>query len=315
VGALVLTGCLAAVPATALAADRPDSAGQVSETSPVNRTVTDSLSSDADVDWFRFTTTSAQPRWSRVQLLAPPANYRLWLYRADGSSLVASSARAGLASEEVYRSLPAATYLVRVARQSGAVVPGATYAVRFDTVPEGARVLSQRLRTSSVDGEVLNNTSSSQGWMGLTVEMYDAAGQLLATQDGYADKDVVRPRMRTSFSVPVSPPAGVSRVVVTPHASVTSLAPVAGVTLSTSRVYDDSAGSHYEGTVTNRNDFSVSSTDVFLVRYDGWGRVRDVSLAVTRDEALAPGQSTGFAAVTPKDRAVVRTGTVMNVWR
>jgi hypothetical protein len=313
--ALVLTAWLAAAPGTAHAADGPDGPGQVTVSSPVNRTVTDTLGSDTDVDWFRFTTTSELPRWSRVQLLGLPANYRLWLYQADGTTLVGSSARAGLANEEVYRSLPASTYLVRVARQSGPVVPDRTYSLRFDTLPDRVLVLSARLRPGSVDGEVLDNTPSSQGTVPLTVRLYDNAGRLLATQTGYVDKDVVRPRMRSSFSVPVSPPPGATRVVVTPTPSPTSLAPLAGVTLATSRVWSDAAGTHYEGAVTNRNGFAVSRTQIHLVRYDGWGRVRDVTLVVTDDQALAPGQSTPFSAVTPADRTVVRTGNVMNVWR
>jgi hypothetical protein len=102
---------------------------------------------------------------------------------------------------------------------------------------------------------------------------------------------------------------------VTPRASTTSQAPLGGVTLASSRVYADAAGTHYEGTITNRNDFAVSGTDTHLVRYDGWGRVRDVSLVVPKEQALAPGQSTTFAVLTPTDASVVRTGTVMNVWR
>src|SRR5262249_6298344 len=86
----------------------------------------ESLSSGADVDFYRFSTTA--PARALITVGGLDANDRLDLFSACGT-LLASSNRPGTQYEEIYRRLPPGTFRLRVLHAAG---PTSThpYAVR-----------------------------------------------------------------------------------------------------------------------------------------------------------------------------------------
>ncbi|MGV9012157.1 MAG: M43 family zinc metalloprotease [Flavobacteriales bacterium] len=79
---------------------------------PVNTDITGIISSTTDKDWFKFTTTSAQPN-IRIDLTNLPADYDLRLYK--GSTSYGSSLTGGTSNEQiVYNGGSPGTYTVKV---------------------------------------------------------------------------------------------------------------------------------------------------------------------------------------------------------
>ena len=97
----------------------------------VNTDITALISSSTDLDWFKFSNTSANPN-IKVSLTNLPANYTLTLYSPTGATL-GTSANTGTTNESIiYNNGAAGTYKVRVSGASGAFNSTLCYKLRAD---------------------------------------------------------------------------------------------------------------------------------------------------------------------------------------
>lgn len=316
---LTVTG-FAAMSGTAMAADRPNSPSGATTNSSLNYSFLETLSSSGDVDWFRFTTTASTPRWARVQLYGLPGDYRVHLYKSNGYTLIASSLRGGRADEEIYRSLPAATYLVRVSLQAGAVNATKPYTLRFNTFAEGTRILSSRSFVDSIDfrhvvGEVLNNTSYRRQFVEVDITMYNANGQIIDTDFTFVLNDIMNPRTRAPFELIFEPPTGYHHYALRVQSQTTSSVPVAGMTLTGGVPFTDEVGTHYPGSVKNNNSFTVKYVQVVFTRYDTYGRVRDVMWTFTNPSSISSGTSASYEADADYDASITRMSYLLDADR
>ncbi len=88
------------------------------KTIAVNTNITAKIGTSTDVDWFKFTNTTAQKN-IKLNLTNLPANYNLQLYNSSGS-LLKTSANTGTTSEQVtYNTNKVATYYAKVYNVSG----------------------------------------------------------------------------------------------------------------------------------------------------------------------------------------------------
>ena len=98
------------------------------------------LSSSADVDWYRFSVTTQL--WTQITLAGLTSNYSLDLYSACSTKIATSPDRTGSRFEEIYRELPVGQYYVRVRYISGSVSTTMPYGLRFSTLADGVTNLS-----------------------------------------------------------------------------------------------------------------------------------------------------------------------------
>lgn len=103
----------------------------------IGSTITASISSSTDVDWFSFSTTSTGGTNVAIDLTTLPADYDLRLYSSSGK-LLKSSLKTGTSSERIfYNSNKAATYTLQVSGSNGANNPNACYSLLVSSSKSG----------------------------------------------------------------------------------------------------------------------------------------------------------------------------------
>ncbi len=314
-GAAILRAVVASVafamawglaPASVFAADAPNTCAAATPRS-ANTSIADTISSSTDVDWFRFTTTSAA--WTLVTLGGLPADFDLSVY-STCSTLVATSHRSGTAYDEVYAYLGAGTYRVKVVGYAGAHSTTA-YALRFRPLAWGVQVLSYSTFVDSsgyvhVVGEVLNNTAEHRRWIEIDASYLNAAGATAGTGVGYAKRSTLAPRSRSPFEIVTRRPTGYARAtarVCTPGAGGTCVsgqttsAALGGMSVTSVATSIDALGrKHYTGSVVNGNAASVYLTREASTLYNAYGYVVGVATDVTSPSTLGPSASGSFDA-------------------
>ena len=125
-------------------------------TSQLNTNLTATISSTTDVDWYRFSTISGATR-VKVNLTTLPADYDLYLYSNNASTLLGSSILGGTSSEQVIRNTTkTGTYYVRVIGYQGVFSTSSCYTLRISTsgtnwrLDEGNAVAVEPIDPSSV---------------------------------------------------------------------------------------------------------------------------------------------------------------------
>ena len=117
-----------------------------------------------------------------------------------------------LASEEIYREVPAGTYRMKVKGYNGAFNTNVPYGLKFMQLSESVQVLSSTGWVDdegnlNVDGEILNNTDNRRRLAVVRVTLYNNANQVIGTKDAYAWINVIRPRTRSPFRVSMEKPS------------------------------------------------------------------------------------------------------------
>jgi len=290
--ALVNTG------ATHLTATYTKTAGDASNTCSGASTVTPSgawrtgrLSTNTDVDWYKFSLTSTAT--VRIVLGNLPEDASLSLY-SGCSKLLVTSDRASTSTEEIFKSLAKGSYAVKVTTKG--VSSTDLYSLNIRKMASGLSLVtgSARVDGSSliIVGEVYNGTSASQGPAMITAKLYDAAGHLLATRTGRTDISITK-GIRAPYRIVGSVPAGYAKTVVTVRGVTTSATLVnlsyAGVTQSY-----DSSRFRMQGTV--KSSVAVSSYRMMMTTYNTYGTVVDVTRSVLGASTLGAGASTTFDA-------------------
>jgi glucose/arabinose dehydrogenase len=280
---------------TNLAPDAANSCGALTTNSRQGKWLKEKLSSGSDVDWYRFKL--SEKGWVRIVLGALPRNYRLDLYSACGTRL-ASSDRSGKEFEEIYRQLAAGTYRVRVKSSTGKVDPQQDYALRFQRLGAGLRLLSStswlQSGTLHIHGEVLNNRGYSQRLVRVEATFYDAAGAVLGKQAAYTHVDVLRRRTRSPFAISAAAPKGYARYSLSVTGQRTEQAVVGKLAITANRSGTDADGLWLRGDFTNRNSYAVRSASSVATLYDAWGRVLNTARAPTTPTQIAAGRTGSF---------------------
>lgn len=93
-----------------------------------NSTTSSQIASATDVDWYRFTTTAAQPNL-KVTLSGMPGDYDLYLYNSAGTLLSSSTAGGTTAESVVLNGGAVGTYSVRVIGYNGVFSTTVCYAL------------------------------------------------------------------------------------------------------------------------------------------------------------------------------------------
>jgi glucose/arabinose dehydrogenase/PKD repeat protein len=250
------------------------------------------LASGTDVDWYRFNVTAS--RTYQVTLADLPADASLSLYKGC-SSLLATSDRGGLGSEEIMRSLSPGTYALRVASKGGS--SDSPYAIRFRGVATGLSVLSATSQddgagTLTLVGEVWNEFTSTRGPITVTAKLYDDSGNLLATRTGATIMYAVG-HSAVPFRIVGSMPAGFDRVVYSVSAPTSSTVRSVHVTPGTFA----EVSSRWKATGTIKaTSGAVRSVRMALVLYDSRGTVIDVVKGSLGSTTLASNASTSYSA-------------------
>jgi hypothetical protein len=298
---LVLGLALAAIviPSSSAFADRANSASHVTHTSALNQTLTDSISTAADQDWYRFTLPSSGRYELRLTNL--PANLRLDVYNSHVTAL-SSSVRPWNQFEEIYRHFDAGTYYVRVASQDGTFSASANYALRFIPLAPGMRVLTvNHFRNGSglnVLCDVVNNTASWKIVVSLKIELVDASGVVYAHSDGGSQPDVVGPYRHTfceaNFAASLEKRLDHARVVVanyvtTPYRDWPLVVQPSGSHASAL------LGAVFTGHVRNVGTTRIEYPGATFVFYASTGRVRTLVHWVTGPHYLARGGSAYYS--------------------
>jgi len=285
-----------AIPAAVLAADQPNSCAGVSSTSAQNTWLSDSLSTAADQDWFRFTTTSG--RWALITLGQLPADYRLDLYSACGT-LKGSSNRPGTAYEELYLYLPAGTYRVSV-RSAASGSSASAYALRFRSLLETVQGLSSTAYTDSIGylhivGEVLNNTATRKIYVEISTTFYNSLNQVIGTDFTFAEVDSLASRMRSPFHLVAEKPASFHHYSYVISSVTSTIAPVGNLVLTTGIPYTDGIGyRHHPGQVKNANTFGARYVEILLTLYTNRGLVMNTDFTFADPYSIAAGATAPF---------------------
>ena len=249
------------------------------------------LTTATDVDWYKFSITSAAA--VRVVLGNLPEDASLSLY-SGCSKLLYTSDRGGTATEEIFKRLAKGSYAVKVTTKGTSSTD--LYQLNIRKMASGLSLVtsSARVEGSSliIVGEVYNGPSGSQGPSMITAKLYDASGHLLATRTGRTDISITT-GVRAPFRIVGSVPTGYAKTVVTVR-SVSTHAKV--VLLSYSGVTSSYQDSRFRKSGTVRSSVAVSSYRVMMTTYNRVGTVVDVTRSVIGAKTLAAGKSTTFDA-------------------
>lgn len=145
----------------------------------------------------------------------------------------------------------------------------------------------------TVVGEVVNNSNHAVQSVEITATFYSAAGNVLATETGYSEIDVIPAGADVPFTVTLfDPPAGITRftlaaVSLTDPAEDTAIAGL--VAQQTEMTFADDTLT-FKGTVKNTSTTALVQVVVVIAAYDAAGNVVRVEFAsADPDGRLAPG--------------------------
>lgn len=306
-------------PTGAMAADAPGTCSASVLPSPINRWIRGEISSGADVDWFRFD--KPYTNFSLINLAALPKNYRLDLYNSTCNRLTGSN-RPGTEFEEIYRSMPAGRYYVRVAPTASTQFSARQYALRLRTLPNGVFIVSSSKATIDeygdlhIHGEVLNNSGVGHRFIRINATFYNSSNVVLKVDFTYTTIDELRSRGRSPFHIWTEAPAGYHHHVLSMSSQPMSAAPVGGLVLSPGIPYSDSFGyRYYPGEVANTNGFTARFTQVALTEYDAWANVSWSDFTFTEPSDIPSGATAPYELMTEQRSGVNRYSVVAGASR
>lgn len=297
--ALLATG-LSLPGASAAGSDRPDSLGgaAAAAASPANRWIQESLTPGGDEDWFRFS--MAQPAWALVTLGHLPADYSLALYDAQ-HRLVGKSNHSGRRFEQLYRSLGAGNYFVRVSSPSGAS-SSTPYALNFRPLPAQMVIAEKRnvgdIPGFDIKGELLNNTSSWRQVRRIHVTWFDRSGNTIGSCDEGVIPGAVAPRQRIEFDIVDGQPncgkqpSGAAAYSLRIDSAVTSIRRPAGLVMTPTTHVTSTTQRVYRGTLRNTSSQTMKDIYPTVIEYDSYGRA--IAFGYDHIPSLAPGASHSY---------------------
>ncbi|MFN9597052.1 MAG: fibronectin type III domain-containing protein [Bacteroidota bacterium] len=157
-------------------------------TSQLNTNLTATISSTTDVDWYRFSTISGATR-VKVNLTTLPADYDVYLYSNNASTVLGSGTLTGTSSEQIIRNATkAATYYIRVIGYQGVFSTSSCYTLRISTsgtnwrIDDGNAVAVEPIDQSTV--LVMPNPTSSKSTFEFVSDVNGTAKIMIADMLG-----------------------------------------------------------------------------------------------------------------------------------
>ncbi len=111
-----------------------NNSSSTAKTPALNANLTGFITPSTDVDWFKFTTTTAGGIKIKVDLTNLPADYDVVLYKSNASTKLATGANSGTTSESIkYNATATGTYYVKVYGYNGATSATSCYTLKIST--------------------------------------------------------------------------------------------------------------------------------------------------------------------------------------
>lgn len=172
------------------------------------------------------------------------------------------------------------------------------------TPPTSVRVRSERSygenTTRYVIGEVINESFIPVYAVKITAQFYDAANQLVATEDTYTSLSVTRPGERNPFKLVLSnAPSSVSRYELVLSWNTTGFLDYQPITVLSQQTRDN-FGVEVFGEIRNDQDREMRSIRVVATFYDSAGNVLETSAGFPSITTLAPGATSPYKISTFK---------------
>jgi hypothetical protein len=291
-------------PPPALAADAPASCSSSMPVSPTGAWLADAITTDGDVDWFKFSL--ASDSLVLITLGRLPGPYRLELYSSCGTRMKVSD-RYGKIYEEIAIALSAGSYYVKVSGDGRQYYPGGqptfhstTYRLKFRPISKGVVLLSHRGWTHpdgtiEIVGEVLNNTANRKAAVTVTATYYDSLNRVIGTSSTSTHLDIMKPLSRSPFKFDEALRAGYHHYKVRVTSATTTTASPVGVSAFNRDWYTDGAGVfHFTGTIENDHTFTIASPKIAVTLYNKLGKVFNAEAGFTKASTLAPDQRSTF---------------------
>ncbi|HNW89817.1 MAG TPA: M43 family zinc metalloprotease [Bacteroidales bacterium] len=168
------------------------------KTIPVNTAINALIGTSIDVDYYKFSNTSAQKK-IKVTLTNLPADYDLLLYKSNGTTLIAASQSSGTNSESiVYNNAKAGTYVLKIYGYSGAYSASSCYTLTASISSTSWKGLEEVMDEADTPRDImiypnpandnLNVTYNAEGDGDVQISIYDLAGRLMNTNNFSATK-------------------------------------------------------------------------------------------------------------------------------
>jgi len=150
-----------------------------------------------------------------------------------------------------------------------------------------------------VVGEVINETPDTVYSVKVIARFYDAANQLIATDDTFTFFSAVFPNQRSPFRVLLfDPPSDIARYELTLDVSDTSFLEYRNVEVLSQSTRDTSIGVEVFGEVRNNRSQTMNSVEVVVTFYDADLNVIDVDNGFPSVTTLDPGETSVYSLST-----------------
>ena len=145
-------------------------------------------------------------------------------------------------------------------------------------------------------GEVKNGASTPVEFVRINAGFYDSAGNVVASDSGYACLDVIPAGGDAPFYILVlDPPSNIARYTLQVDGRATSKQAATGLELSGISTRTDSSGDlHVSGQVTNRSTVTYRFVEICAAYYNAAGDVIRTDSSYARPDTLTPSQSGTF---------------------
>lgn len=149
--------------------------------------------------------------------------------------------------------------------------------------------------TVRIIGEVQNNGVQTVTFVLVTVNLFDASGQVVETEQAYAYLDLLPPGQRTCFNLQLPKPASWSRYEFeTPTFVATSSTSPALTTYNVSSAINQVGWYEISGFVRNDDSVQVIGAEVIATLRSANGTALDCDTTFANTSTLNPGQSSAF---------------------
>ncbi|HNZ43976.1 MAG: T9SS type A sorting domain-containing protein [Bacteroidales bacterium] len=168
------------------------------KTIAVNTNINASIETAADVDYYKFSNTSAKKK-IKVTLTDLPADYDLKLFKSNGTTLIATSQNSGTTTESiVYNNAKVGTYVIKVYGYNGAYSASSCYTLTASISSLSWKGVEEVMNEPDTPQDImiypnpasenLNVTYNAENNGDVQISIYDLAGRLLNSTSYQANK-------------------------------------------------------------------------------------------------------------------------------
>ncbi|HEX2899745.1 MAG TPA: GEVED domain-containing protein, partial [Bacteroidia bacterium] len=180
------------------------------KTIPTNTNIPAKICTATDIDWYTFNSTPLSPK-VKITLTTLPADFDVYLYASNGTTLLGSGTNGGTTSEAIIYNTPtaAATYRVKVVGYNGAFSTTTNYTIRAGIQASNWTRMSGPTQTVAKEGiDVMED--EMQVWPNPTSQ--NLFVNYLSTTEGAATMTIMDLSGRILVNRPVSLIAGANTI-------------------------------------------------------------------------------------------------------